>query len=1204
MPQEAPEGILLASKYFMGGTGIDTSAIYGPDNKGTEVISLSKSKIETVDMLTEGPMDGPVSGIYTYSGILGEVGWRNVTFSGYSVPSAQYTGYGFLRSVYWNEIPVLSDDSQFNFQNVNVKYTNGLPNGEVLQTLSPFQTVSRTLGERLLGGSNNARVYRILNKDCRGVVVNVKFPQLASYTDTGDVGRTLVTYNISYRPIYVNKSTSNFIVSKTETIFGKIVASNGYIRSTRIDFSSNYLNDKSFIGWEIKVERTTPDTANSKVRNITYMDSLTEIQGNIYTFPNSAMIRSLFDAEFFANIPERAVDTKLLKVKIPGNYNPITKTYNTTGFATTNSGWNGEFATGKFWTDNPAWCYYDLLTNKRYGLGKFVNPDYIDKASLYEIGRYCDTLVSDGYGGLEPRFTCNTWIASREEAYKVINDMASVFLGMTYYSNGLIYASQDSPKEPRLSFTNANVEDGNFTYSTTSLKNRNSVAIVRYNDPKNFYKPSIEYVEDFDSIRRYGVREAELTAFGCASRGQAIRLGRWALLSDKLQPESINFVTSIGEASLLRPGDVFKVHDYNRKIKRYAGRTVNVANIGSTGALAILDSKVELEPNIEYKLSFVTPSYIYNSSQISGLNSNDLIGVNKSFLQTFNLSGFQTSVSGNRMVVNLYSGFNMSDYNVTGNQIWMLELSDKYSSYSGNRYFANSSEDFYSVINISEKEPHRFVVEGIQYNPNKYLEIESGLLFTSTQLRQSKVPNSPSNLNLNVFNISSNTKVISYSFLGGNTVNTTSFKVYSKIGQFPNNSVPDNSYLINVLPSYQTNGQMNAVGTGDFHFRVYAANDESNLLSPNFTSGFTTIYSYDPIRDVTIGGLTVDNITGLYSGGAANGYLNILTDNDANPLFRWQVGSRNQFINTGTLYYRVTVRNEVGTSRVPLAPIVYQETGLTDTNWTYTLAKNIASSGGPYRDYKVTVEAHNSLGRTSAGNKINTIEDAWLNNPFGYDVIAISNPVVTGIELKNQVLTQLSGDGDFYTGNLGYYDNYAYIGPNGNLTVQFTSGRFESDIVGGFFYTCTGQFPKSEALANTGWNGLDIRRTRFDFNPILGTAYSPTAAINLIGQPTGFLSISFYDDIDYELLKKGINISTGLFLSNNAVIYNQSIISDLTIGGQQLKVLRVRDDGGGGGGYGGEPIDHDNAVIIGSGYANGISTVIYMYPGSGLQVNW
>ena len=270
------------------------------------------------------------------------------------------------------------------------------------------------------------------------------------------------------------------------------------------------------------------------------------------------MTYSQFDARNFSRVPSRAYDTKLIKVKIPNNYNPLLKTYgNSSATATdfnnpigiaegarTNSTyaadnqyegkwskasatptieWDGGFATVggvataeplKAWTDNPAWCFYDLITNPRYGLGEHIKETQIDKWSLYEIAKYCDELVPDTYGSLEPRFTINYLITSREEAFKVLNDLTSIFRGIAYYSNGSIFAVQDRYKSAVYQFNNSNVIDGDFSYSSSSKRARHSVAIVRYNDKKNLFQPAIEYVEDEESVRRYGINEIETTALG------------------------------------------------------------------------------------------------------------------------------------------------------------------------------------------------------------------------------------------------------------------------------------------------------------------------------------------------------------------------------------------------------------------------------------------------------------------------------------------------------------------------------------------------------------------------------------------------------------------------------------------------------------------------------------------------------------------
>ena len=1158
MADDAPEGIVLSSR-GLSNVFIDLDDIYGTSLM--DVTILSKNQLETLDVLSEGIIEGLATGEYIKSGAVGEIGWRTAIFSGYTTPVG-YENLQSLRSVYWNEVPVLSDIGQFNFQNVSIAQTPGYPNGEAIQVLSPFQTVSRTIGERLRGGftpddQQHSKYYRISNRDCRGVVVNIKIPQLYRVVeDTAKVVRTEVKYVIGYRAFFSNKASSDFVVAKTSSVFGKISAAGGYIRADRIDFPSNLLEDKAFMGWEIKITRPTPDSTSTNLVNATYVDSITEIQGNVYTFPNSALARSLFDAEYFASVPERAYDTNLLKVKIPGNYNPVLKTYSGVGFATTNGGWNGEFATGKHWTDNPAWCYYDLLTNRRYGLGRYIDSLIVDPTSLYDIGKYCDTLVSDGYGGLEPRFTCNLWLTSREEAYKVVNDMASIFLGMTYYANGSIYVSQDAPKSPIVTFTNANVENGNFNYSTTSKKTRNSVAIVRFNDPKNFYRPSVEYVDDVEMIRKYGIREVETTAFGCSSRGQAMRMGRWILLSDKLEPESIDFVAGIGEAAYLRPGDVFKVHDSNKKLKRYGGRTVSVVNVAGTGSTVVLDSRLDVEPTVEYKLSFVTPSFNYNSSQVSGYTSSDSSNIRKSFIQEFYFSGFQTLLTGNRTKVDLYSGFDYVNYKVTGQQVWMMELSDRYSTYTGNFYFANNTEDYYRVINIDEKETNKFNIVGMQYNQQKYAEIESGISFQAQRTNTINVPSSPSNLNIDVFLRTPVEREISYGFVVDSAASVDQYKVYVKNDPFVGNGVPDQRYLQNTLPATSPYGKyrVGARGvddTGNFHFRVYSFNSKQGVLSNNFASGVATIYEAEPIRDTIISNLHVVNSTGIYSGSSTNGIVKVISENNLNPKFAWSVGSNNLYATTGLYWYMVTIRSNPNGSRIPSPTVVRRESGIIPTNWTFTFDRNIGCSGGPYRDYQVVVEGYSPDGKTSAGNQIGSTEtSSWTAYPNGYDIIEISNPRQTGIELSNNIPTRpYIGGGVGFSGITGRHQTTQYMTVNGGIAIDFISGSFDSDLVGGFIYVSSGRFPKQETAMRSGeWNTA-VRRSAFSFYPNYPTIHHPTAAVDFRGATRSYISLSFFDAVDAEFVKQGKDITTGLYMSNNAICESNSYAQSINLGG-------------------------------------------------------
>ena len=310
----------------------------------------------------------------------------------------------------------------------------------------------------------------------------------------------------------------------------------------------------------------------------------------------------------------------------------------------------------KEWTDNPAWCFYDLLTNPRYGLGEYIDEPQVDKWALYEIAQYCDVLVPDGYGSIEPRFTMNHIITSRQEAYQAVNNLASVFRGIAYYANGLIFAVQDSFKKPLYQFNNTNVVEGNFSYSSSSKKARHSVAIVRYIDKRNLFIPTVEYVENEESIKRYGIRQIETTALGVTSRGQARRLGIWMLASEAEETESITF--TIGQdGAYIKPGDVVQVYDQYRTPLKQGGRTNSVIGMdvapssinwttppagqdGSiTGNSVIIDNVLEFKTNQVYKFSLLTPTYNYEPAGVSDLDSNSISEVRRSQLQTLYFEG-------------------------------------------------------------------------------------------------------------------------------------------------------------------------------------------------------------------------------------------------------------------------------------------------------------------------------------------------------------------------------------------------------------------------------------------------------------------------------------------------------------------------------------------------------------------------------------
>lgn len=343
--------------------------------------------------------------------------------------------------------------------------------------------------------------------------------------------------------------------------------------------------------WDIRVRRVTADSAQQNLQNKTWFESYTEIIDAKLRYPNSAIVGVQVDSAQFRTIPRRGYHIRGLRIRLPSNYDPITRAYSGV--------WDGTFQIA--WSNNPAWCFYDMVTSERYGLGAFIDADQVDKWALYDIGRYCDEMVPDGFGGEEPRFTCNLYLQARQEAYTVINTMASIFRGMAWWGSGAISVSADKPADAEMLFTNANVVDGVFTYSGASIKARHTVALVSWNDPADQYRQKIEYVEDAAGIALYGVVETEVLAAGCTSRGQAHRLGRWILYSERLETETVSFRAGL-DGTYLGPGSVIQTQDAARAGKRFGGRVVSATTTAIT-----IDAPVTLESGQTYTLSAILP---------------------------------------------------------------------------------------------------------------------------------------------------------------------------------------------------------------------------------------------------------------------------------------------------------------------------------------------------------------------------------------------------------------------------------------------------------------------------------------------------------------------------------------------------------------------------------------------------------------------
>ncbi|ROM57867.1 host specificity protein J [Pseudomonas poae] len=450
------------------------------------------------------------------------------------------------RSVFLDETPLANADGSLNFSGVTLDTRNGsqdqthIPGFPAVENESPVSIELR---------SDQPWTKSYSNLQLSAVRVRLAVTRLSqTNTSNGDTNGYTVQYAID-----LSTDGGAFVQVLAAAFSGKTTTK--YERSHRVDLPPA----KS--GWTLRVRRITPNSTSGAIADTTSVESSTEVIDAKLRYPGSALIGLQFDAAQFQSIPSRSFELRGRIIKVPSNYDPQTRSYSGV--------WDGTFKSA--WTDNPAWIYYDLLLHQRYGLGHLLNAGQVDKWELYRIGQYCDQPVSDGKGGTEPRFTCNLYLSVRADALKVLQDLATTFRGMSYWGAGSVMAVADMPEDPVYTYSNANVIGGQFIYGGSAKKTRYTVALVSWNDPTDFYRQKVQYVDDAEGIARYGIQQTEISATGCTSQAQAQRIGKWALLTNRLETESVTFSVGL-DGTLARPGQIIRVADNDRAGRRIGGR--------------------------------------------------------------------------------------------------------------------------------------------------------------------------------------------------------------------------------------------------------------------------------------------------------------------------------------------------------------------------------------------------------------------------------------------------------------------------------------------------------------------------------------------------------------------------------------------------------------------------------------------------------
>lgn len=497
------------------------------------------------------------------------------------------------KSTYFDNTPIQNangvddnDESSFNFKNTEIAYTLGT------QDQMPLQGFEMSEREVSVGAEikNVTPVTRtVIDPDVTRLRITCGVSALFSQNDNGDTEGTSVSLEILI----------NGLTRAVKNISGK--SSSRFYRSYIID----NLPPKPFT---ITVKRLTADSKSQRLQNGTHWVSYTEIIDTKLSYPNMALIGIKTDSRYNPNFPNVNLLLYGRLVKVPSTYNPETRTY-APGI------WRGDWK--EEWTDNPAWIFYDLVTNSLAGLGKRIGEYGLDKFQLYQIAKYCDELVDDGYGGKEPRMVSNLWITEQRDAYSVLSDMASVFRSIAVWNGTQFSAIQDRTSDPVCLYTQSNVVDGKFSRQFAAGKTIFTAVEVEYADERNFYQKAVEYVADDLMIARYGYNVKKITAYGCTSRGQAHRYGKWVLETSRLEQCTITFV--VGRQGLLHlPGDIIEIADND-----FAGKTLGGRVVAINGKTVTLDQPVEITGN-----SYL--SYLNDEMQLAKIKIINADNTNKS----------------------------------------------------------------------------------------------------------------------------------------------------------------------------------------------------------------------------------------------------------------------------------------------------------------------------------------------------------------------------------------------------------------------------------------------------------------------------------------------------------------------------------------------------------------------------------------------
>ena len=567
-----------------------------------------------------------------------------------AVGEGEFDGTPTAKNIFLDNTPLQDEQGNLNFPNVKWEWRTGSVEQPYIPGIPSVENET-TLGIELRSGTPWVRA--ISNTQLSAVRLRFAWPMLQSIDASGNING----YRIEFK-IEVATDGGAYKEVLNEAVDGKTTSV--YERTRRIDLP------KAVSGWLLRITRLTANQNNNKIADIMQIAGFTEVIDAKLRYPNTALLYIEFSAEQFRNIPAVTIECDARKMSVPSNYDPRARTY--TGI------WDGTFK--QAWTDNPVWMTYDVTVNDRFGLGRRIKPWQVDKWELYRIAQYCDQLVPDGKGGMEPRFICNLNLQGKADAWTLLRDISAIYRGMTYWAQGQVFSLSDMPRATDFDFayTRANVIDGKFTYASASERTRYSRALISYDNPSNNYDTDVTPVTDSKLQRRYGDNPLEISAIGCTRESEAQRRGKWALLTNS-KDRAVTFKVGL-DGRIPLPGYVIPIAD-----ELLAGRPVGGRISAVNGKVITLDRDTQAKPGDRLILNLPDGKCEGRTVQL---------------------------VSGRKVTVTIA-------YSVSPERelVWALDADDL-------------AIPLYRVTSVSRPEPGVFEISAVQYDPSKFAHIDTG----------------------------------------------------------------------------------------------------------------------------------------------------------------------------------------------------------------------------------------------------------------------------------------------------------------------------------------------------------------------------------------------------------------------------------------------------------------------------------------------